>query len=311
MVELSVIGVFAREEGDTHLLMLYPHGIQKIICLRISPAEAFAVTMVMRELSGAFVFPPDPDEQRARCPFFFGLLSHDLMARLIETLGGRLLAVELPRVDEKDFCTELVLKTSAGIARLGCRPADAIALALRCGAMIRMPKHLLTHAEELDSVLDTLSEYLRPVIEHTLASRDWSQSGGTDSGALSPEGKTAHADAGVVDSGGLSRTILNTVKKILEQQGSGENPEPILTGGTAVPDDQASTRRVPAMEIKLVSVNRENRRSEKTPGGISISVRGNSAFSRSGTASPGGEPSDDDRWTKLLRMLSPATKVPM
>lgn len=268
MVDLSVIGVFAREGGDMPLLMLHPHGSRKVVCLRVSPVEALAVSMALKERANGFVSPPAPTSELSGSPLFFGLLSHELMARLVEALGGRLLAVELPRMEGEEFTAELVLKTAAGFARLGCRPADALALALRCGAMIRMPKHLLAHAEEADSIMNALSEYTRAVIEGNSPVLPRTPNGGTDVLTVPPEVETALANAGASDPTDPRRNIINAAKKILEQQGLHESLEKILAGVKTASTGQARIPHAPKVEIKLVSVGTAEAAPEKTPGGV-------------------------------------------
>ena len=268
MVDLSVIGVFAREGGDMPLLMLHPHGSRKVVCLHVSPVEALAVSMALKERANGFVSPSAPTAEFSGSPLFFGLLSHELMARLVEALGGRLLAVELPRMDGQEFTAELVLKTLAGFTRLGCRPADALALALRCGAMIRMPKHLLAHAEDADSVMNALSEYTRAVIEGNAPVLPRAAHGGTDVLTVPPEVEAALANTGASDLSDPRRNIINAAKKILEQQGLRENLEKLLAGVKTVSAGQTQTAHAPEVEIKLVSVDAGEALSEKTPGGV-------------------------------------------
>ena len=268
MVDLSVIGVFAREGGDMPLLMLHPHGSRKVVCLHVSPVEALAVSMALKERANGFVSPSAPTAEFSGSPLFFGLLSHELMARLVEALGGRLLAVELPRMDGQEFTAELVLKTLAGFTRLGCRPADALALALRCGAMIRMPKHLLAHAEDADSVMNALSEYTRAVIEGNAPVLPRAAHGGTDVLTVPPEVEAALANTGASDLSDPRRNIINAAKKILEQQGLRENLEKLLAGVKTVSAGQTQTAHAPEVEIKLVSVGTDEGASGKAPGGV-------------------------------------------
>ena len=268
MVDLSFIGVFAREGGDMPLLMLHPHGSRKVVCLHVSPVEALAVSMALKERANGFVSPSAPTAEFSGSPLFFGLLSHELMARLVEALGGRLLAVELPRMDGQEFTAELVLKTLAGFTRLGCRPADALALALRCGAMIRMPKHLLAHAEDADSVMNALSEYTRAVIEGNAPVLPRAAHDGTDVLTVPPEVEAALANTGASDLTDPRRNIINAAKKILEQQGLRENLEKLLAGVKTVSAGQTQTAHAPEVEIKLVSVDAGEALSEKTPGGV-------------------------------------------
>ena len=203
MVDLSVVGVFARDGVDTPVLMLHPLGSRKVVCLRVSPVEAFAVTMALKgRADGRLVPPLEAAPGIFGAPVFFGLLSHELMLRLVNALGGRLLAVELPRLEGGEFMAELVLKTPAGMTRLSCRPADAVALALRGGAIIRLSTSLLVHAEDMDAVMGSLSEYVRAAIENNTLGRP--AAGGAEHPAASPETARAAPFAGAAPLAGAA-----------------------------------------------------------------------------------------------------------
>ncbi len=285
MVDLSVLGISVQDDR-TPLLLLHAHGTRKVVSLSVSPVEALAVSMALgghvpahsleMTTSGTAVTSSDP----AGSGVFHGLLSHELMARLVEILGGRLLAVELPRMTEHGFPAEMVLKTAMGLARLECRPADAIALALRCGAMIRMPGHLLVHAEDLDAITASLPEHVRAVIEAKTAGGSGIDILETGRLVMPPEVEAAIESKDAVPATDPRRHIINAAKKIIEQQGLHEDLEKILSSvrkitGPVLADSQdeqpvqAKSRRLPKVEIKLVSITKSNAPSESEPGNAS------------------------------------------
>ncbi|MEY4173928.1 MAG: hypothetical protein RI900_1093 [Actinomycetota bacterium] len=70
-------------------------------------------------------------------------LTHDLAITLLDTLGARLERVVVTEMREHTFYAELHLRTAAGESVVGCRPSDAVALAVRCGADIFADEALL------------------------------------------------------------------------------------------------------------------------------------------------------------------------
>ena len=78
-------------------------------------------------------------------------MTHDLLRTLIEALGGTVTAVEVNSLIENTFHATIHLVTSAGAeVRVDARPSDAIALALRCDAPIRVAESVFRDAHALD-----------------------------------------------------------------------------------------------------------------------------------------------------------------
>ncbi len=229
MVELTVLGISLQGPGGTPMLLLYPHGTQKILCLGIGPMEAYAISTALHALDndaaprGSDAAPevdthsgeplasgpavssvpdsPTPETGRtsaktrgaaasgadaAREPGAalpkatagnaektlsdsaggqYGLpsrpMTHDLMQSMMEALGGRLLEVELLRVENGTFFADAVIATADAALRLDCRPSDGVALALRCGAHVRASEAVMHMAENLADVLETLPDHVR------------------------------------------------------------------------------------------------------------------------------------------------------
>lgn len=58
-------------------------------------------------------------------------LTHELIARLLESFDLNLDAVQITRVEGANFVAELVLSSPTGVRSVDCRPSDGIAIALR------------------------------------------------------------------------------------------------------------------------------------------------------------------------------------
>ena len=283
MVDLSVLGIVVREESNTPYLLLHPHGTRQVVSLRISSVEAFAVSMVLNGDGGAAGYPAPSSGVNNPLLSPHSGLPHDLIARLAEMLGGRLLAVELLEIAEKGCFAEIVLKSHSGIARLKCRPVDTIILALRCGVLIRMPRHLLPLAEDMDAVVNSLPKHVRAGIAAKVASPLEAGRDGTEPD-VSPTDEAATANETSLLSTDPRQQIITAARKILDQHGLSENLEKILAPARKTPSAQsgpAHTLRLPKVETKLVSVSKSDPLSGNSPeardtttGGISEAAAG-------------------------------------
>ena len=133
-VELSTIGIDGKT--GTPIVVLRDPESGGILPVWIGPSEAQAIAL---SLHG--VIPPRP-------------MTHDLMASLISELNAHV---------EEVVVTELRNNTYFGMVRLrvgnerkirdiDSRPSDALALALRTGAPIRVARRILAMAPEFDFI---------------------------------------------------------------------------------------------------------------------------------------------------------------
>ena len=133
-VELSTVGIDGRT--GTPIVVLRDPGSGSVLPIWIGSAEAQAIALVLHG-----VVPPRP-------------MTHDLMANLISELRAE--------VDEV-IVTDLRNNTYFGVVRLrvagekkirevDSRPSDALALALRTGAPIRVARKVLAAAPEFDFI---------------------------------------------------------------------------------------------------------------------------------------------------------------
>jgi bifunctional DNase/RNase len=77
-------------------------------------------------------------------------LSHDLMKRLLDTVGASIDRMDVTRIEAGTFYAELSLTTSQGPVVLDCRPSDAIALAARVGAPLFVAEAVIADAGVLE-----------------------------------------------------------------------------------------------------------------------------------------------------------------
>ena len=133
-VELSTIGIDGRT--GTPIVVLRDPESGGVLPVWIGPAEAQAIALALHG-----IIPPRP-------------MTHDLMASLISELRAEV---------EEVVVTELRNNTYFGVVRLrvpgdrkirdvDSRPSDALALALRTGAPIRVARKILAAAPEFDFI---------------------------------------------------------------------------------------------------------------------------------------------------------------
>jgi S1-C subfamily serine protease len=87
-------------------------------------------------------------------------MTHDLMSNLITGLGARLLEVWVHEMRGNTYhgLLQLEVRGSDEALLVDTRPSDALALALRTGAPIRIAKHIVDQTPELDFLAPQASE---------------------------------------------------------------------------------------------------------------------------------------------------------
>jgi len=129
MRELEVIGVRVEMPSNQPLVLLREVEGDRYLPIWIGAVEASAIAFAQQGES-----TPRP-------------LTHELLQRIIESLGEQLTVVQIDDVSDGVFYATLVFSSGATVS---ARPSDSIALALRMG----------TRIEADESVLDTAGMHL-------------------------------------------------------------------------------------------------------------------------------------------------------
>jgi bifunctional DNase/RNase len=78
-------------------------------------------------------------------------MTHDLLATVVRTLGATVDRVDVRAIEAGTFLADLWLRTSDGtLVCVDCRPSDAIALAVRTDAPIRVAAAVLEAAQPIN-----------------------------------------------------------------------------------------------------------------------------------------------------------------
>lgn len=116
-VEMELSRIFIREMRDLQLIELQEVGGDRCFPIAIGLSEAQAIE---RRLKG--IEPPRPQ-------------THDLLASVIEQLGGELRRILIRDLSDNTFFATLFVAQNGNVIEIDSRPSDAIAL----GAALSVP----------------------------------------------------------------------------------------------------------------------------------------------------------------------------
>lgn len=146
MLEVKLEGLALDMTTNTPVVILSPHGLDKVLPIWIGHAEAWAIAM---ELSGVGSKRP---------------LTHDLIKRIIESLHASVDRVEITELREQTFFAVIHLTTNGEKTTIDARPSDSIALALKTGAAIFVNEDLfnLNKMDKPESASEMMDEQTPP-----------------------------------------------------------------------------------------------------------------------------------------------------
>ncbi len=90
---------------------------------------------------------------------------HDVMAALVRSLDGHVDNIEVTNVEDGTFFAAINVAGPSGTRRVGSRPSDALALAVRTGAPVFVADQVLDVAGSLPPVDDDEVDELAPELE--------------------------------------------------------------------------------------------------------------------------------------------------
>ena len=142
MVEVVLGRIVIREGSDRQYIYLQERGGARGFQIMIGTSEAAEIQRVVA---------------RIECE---RPLTHQLAFAAIEALGARVRRCDIVDLRHNTFFAQLVLQTDGGERTivLDARPSDAIALALRAGATLRVAESVLEQVRSDSSGPDPLQE---------------------------------------------------------------------------------------------------------------------------------------------------------
>jgi bifunctional DNase/RNase len=128
VIDVTVAGLALDEQNKAPVVVLKDASGEKVLPIVIGIMEASAIAA---QLEG--VQFPRP-------------MTHDLMGRIIEELGGKLVEVEVCDLVDDTFMALLHIEVGEKRVSIDARPSDSIALALRCKAKITVNERVFEKA---------------------------------------------------------------------------------------------------------------------------------------------------------------------
>lgn len=349
MVDVTVLGISIQDDGSSPVLLLHPAGTRRILSVGIAPLEAVAVSTVLHGVE-----PPDeergretgaetggkteqearkkpgPDTGRSTQPgppavsFAPAPSPHEFLLNAVTALGAALAAVELVGCSDGVFSARAIFTHEGANVRVACRPADGVAMALRCGAPVRCAEALLSYAESIDAVMAALPEHVR-----TLAAAKLGEQGGR----VAPEWlrvplAVEEALAARARNGAASShdELVSVARRMMEEdderrrsgtRGDRRPPRILVEPGPDAPGRKNTELSVRGPQIRVTMVRHSVKGEaevldefEAPADGIPREVLVGLGLNRK-EAEVVSRAAEDERWATLLRLLAPATKVPM
>lgn len=155
MVPLELVGVRVEMPANTPMVLLREtEGRGRLLPIYIGSPEASAIHYALEG-----VVPLRP-------------MTHDLLLTVIGDLGSALDKIVVTEVKERTYYAELHLQGPAGELVVSCRPSDAIALAVRCGAPIFAADALIDEVgqdpppepeEQAEHIIDEFKEFIESI----------------------------------------------------------------------------------------------------------------------------------------------------
>ncbi|MEX2526138.1 MAG: bifunctional nuclease domain-containing protein [Gemmatimonadota bacterium] len=148
LVEMEVATVGVDLLTSTPIALLRSEDWSQVVPIWIGEGEA---TAIARALQG--VEPPRP-------------MTHDLFTSTIREMGGTLVEVQVSGIEGSTFLGQLVIRVENGTASrtvaVDSRPSDALALAVRTNARLKVADHIVQRDPDVDFVaLEGMAEVVR------------------------------------------------------------------------------------------------------------------------------------------------------
>lgn len=124
-VQMELHKIIISEMKDQQIIILKEVDGERKFPIVIGSGEAYAID---RRLKG--IATPRP-------------LTHDLLATVIESLGGVLERIEINHLEQHTFYARLIIRQGGEVQEIDSRPSDAIALGAAASVPIFVAEHVL------------------------------------------------------------------------------------------------------------------------------------------------------------------------
>lgn len=124
-IQMELQRIIISEMQDRQIIVLKEVDGERTFPIVIGSAEAYAID---RRLKG--IAAPRP-------------LTHDLLANVIEEMGGRIDRIEIHNLEDAIFFASIVIVHDSRVIEIDSRPSDAIALGVATMVPIFVAEHVL------------------------------------------------------------------------------------------------------------------------------------------------------------------------
>ena len=125
MIDVELLGVHQVIQNAPVIVLRERDGLRRLLPIYIGDPEARSIQLAVEGVE-----PQRP-------------LTHDLILDLLGALGTDIDEILITDVIDGVFHAQLVLRTRGGAVNVSCRPSDAVAVAVRCGARIRCAESVM------------------------------------------------------------------------------------------------------------------------------------------------------------------------
>lgn len=142
-VPMELSKILITEFGDQQVIFLREKGGQRSFPILIGTNEALAIDRRLKDIQ-----TPRP-------------MTHDLLAAVIEALGGRLERIVISDIREHTFIATIYIRRGSEVIPIDSRPSDAIALGVAFDTPIFVAEHVLTNVLNEGGTAEERIELLR------------------------------------------------------------------------------------------------------------------------------------------------------
>lgn len=131
LIPVDIVALVEDQASTNPIVVLHDRSSNRLLPIWIGDHEARAISMALNHMKS-----PRP-------------LTHALIIRMIESLGGKLLRAVVDRMKRHTYYASLFVEIHGNIVAVDARPSDAIALALEAQVPILVAKEvMLTGGQE-------------------------------------------------------------------------------------------------------------------------------------------------------------------
>ncbi len=125
MIEVVIDSVRVSLTNQQRIVVLREINAERYLSIYIGPFEAESITIALQEIE---VARPQ---------------THDLLKSVLNTLGARLVRVEVVALREDVYYGNLVVESNGRIVNVDSRPSDALALAVRAHVSVFVAREVM------------------------------------------------------------------------------------------------------------------------------------------------------------------------